>query len=103
MKGRHLMFSFYTAQLMDSVSTYIGLTTSRFMEYNPLVRTLIIKFGMIEALLVKLFVAGILISLYAFTLRKNHRLLQPMELALQIAGVGTIGIVLWNVTMLATR
>lgn len=97
------MFSFYMSQFMDSASTYIGLTSSKFIEYNPFIRTLLVKYGMAETIVIKLSVAGILLAVYALAIKKNHRTVRQMELALQISGVGTFGIVLWNFILLTTH
>ncbi len=93
MKGKYLIIGFFLAQVMDVLSTYLGIYRFHLMEINPIAFTLFIKIGVTEIMVVKLLLSYLIVLLYAFSMHKFKVIYKALERSLQIASVGIWGVV----------
>ena len=98
MKGIYLMIFFCSAQIMDVLSTYFAVRALGFREMNPVVASLFYRFGMADAFAIKLFLSLLLVFCYFYAAKKKNYFHWPLEKSLQITGVSTWLVALWNVT-----
>lgn len=96
MKDKGLMSSFFTANLIDTVTTLTAINSDwGFTEVGIMGAPVHEKSGIETAAIVKMGVIACMVGVYALTKTHEHRLAYSFEKALQVSHI-----IVWGVTAL---
>ena len=96
-KSRFYIVSLWLAfNLLDAITTYIGIRNGN-REFNPIYHRLMTQFGLLPALVVKMIIAIVIVTIL-LTCRR-----EKTWKVLRISNVVICGSVLWNIRIIIGR
>lgn len=95
MRGKELIVSFFLVQILDVLTTVIGINFFDLSEANPVAQSWFNALGMEQFLVIKIYITSFFIGLYLLTLKKYKKWNWALEKAFQ---VGTLG--MWVIVFL---